>query len=89
MGTVLCLFRDKSTLELLGENILDKCHLGWICCCSRPVTRHKIFYGDEESSYYIWDGTNYKLYINNECVCTTPNIHEDFKELPIYQGEYK
>lgn len=27
MGTVLCLFRDRSTLELLGENILDKSHL--------------------------------------------------------------
>ena len=37
MGTVLCLFRDKSTLELLGENILDKCHLGSQCCCCRPL----------------------------------------------------
>ena len=42
----------------------------------------KIFYGNEESSYYIWDGSG-------ECVCTTPNIHEDFKELPIYKGEFK
>ncbi len=49
----------------------------------------KIFYGNEESSYYIWDGINYNLYISGECVCTTPNIHEDFKELPIYKGEFK
>lgn len=49
----------------------------------------KIFYGNEELSYYIWDGTNYNLYISDEYVCTTQSIHEDFKELPIYQKELK
>lgn len=47
----------------------------------------KIFYGDEELSYYIWDGTNYELYISGECVCTTPKIHENLKNLPVYSEE--
>lgn len=49
----------------------------------------EIFYGNEGLSYYIWDGTNYELYISGECVCTTPKIHEDFKDLPVYKGEFK
>ena len=49
----------------------------------------EIFYGNEELSYYIWDGMNYKLYISGECVCTTPDIHEDFKELPVYKEEFR
>lgn len=49
----------------------------------------ELFYGNEELSYYIWDGTNYKLYISGECVCTTPKIHEDFKDLPVYKEEFR
>ena len=32
---------------------------------------------------------SYNLYISDEYVCTTQSIHEDFKELPIYQKELK
>ena len=49
----------------------------------------KVFYGSEESSYYVWDGTNYSLYISGECVCTTSKIHEDLKNLPVYKEELK
>ena len=56
---------------------------------ARDEVGDKIFYLNEELSYYIWDGTNYKLYISDEYVCTTQSIHEDFKELPIYQEELK
>jgi beta-lactamase regulating signal transducer with metallopeptidase domain len=49
----------------------------------------KVFYGSEESSYYVWDGTNYSLYISGECVCTTSKIHEDLKNLPVYKEEFR
>ena len=47
----------------------------------------KVFCGNEELSYYIWDGTYYKLYISGECVCTTPKIHENLNNLPVYSEE--
>ena len=47
----------------------------------------KVFCGNEELSYYIWDGTHYKLYISGECVCTTPKIHENLNNLPVYSEE--
>ena len=42
----------------------------------------EIFYGNEGLSYYLWDGTNYELYISGECVCTTP---KSMRILRIYQ----
>ena len=48
---------------------------------------NEVFEGNEELSYYIWDGTIYRLYIGGECVYTTSKIHEDFKNLPVYREE--
>ncbi len=50
---------------------------------------NEVFEGNEELSYYIWDGTIYRLYIGGECVYKTSKIHEDFKDLPVYKEELK
>lgn len=46
----------------------------------------KVFYFSEYESFYIKNGFNYDLYLNNEFVFTAPNILEEFKDIPIYNN---
>ena len=48
------------------------------------------FYLDSsDDNYYIQNATQYDLYLNGRYVYTDDIIIDDFKELPVYEGEEK
>lgn len=62
MGTVLCLFRDKSTLELLDENILDKSRLDMTSFINRDDVLTLILH----LGYLAYDINSQEAFIPNQ-----------------------
>ena len=52
---------------------------------------NEVFFYLESSddNYYIQNATQYDLYLNGRYVYTDDIIIDDFKELPVYEGEEK
>lgn len=47
----------------------------------------KVYYYDENNSYYIKNGHEFDLYLGGEFVYTTSSIVDEFKNFPIYESE--
>lgn len=47
---------------------------------------NRVYEDIEGQTYYIKNGTDYDLYLENEYVGTYPKIIESFKDVPIYDS---
>lgn len=81
------------TFSLWGSALCILCFIGSLTIVFEPSYKNlhdeqntDTYYNINDQTYYIKNGDSYDLYMQNEYICTTPELFDEFGDVPIYES---